>query len=418
MCDTLYKRTESGYIFGKNSDRSPNEPNLTLFYSRRKTAEKTVRCTYIEIPQVPETHAVLLVQPSWMWGAEMGINEYGVVIGNEAVFTKSRGKKQERLLGMDLIRLGLERGKSAREALEIIIALLEEYGQGGNCGFDKPFYYDNSFLIADDDEAYVLETSARDWVYRKIDDHYNISNKLSLNESYTKASKDLPNFASKNSDFLFTHFSGSKIREKSGCESLGKENFRLEDMFAALRSHHPRDVDRLYTKGSVRSVCMHKSFLGDHATGSMVVERRKDKRRIWITGASSPCLSAFKPVVFGFLEAPVFSDPEASLNYWLDREYLQRAIYAGLVGEGEYKNRLQKLEAAFLSEAESLEHAADEDFRKFVISASKEEQGFIESYREKIEFLKKNPQALPRLWRKITARLGKNVFERHLSARI
>lgn len=135
-------------------------------------------------------------------------------------------------------------------------------------------------------------------------------------------------------------------------------------------------------------------------------------------GSSSPCLSAFKPVVFGFLEAPVFSDPEASLNYWLDREYLQRAIYAGLVGEGEYKNRLQKLEAAFLSEAESLEHAADEDFRKFVISASKEEQGFIESYREKIEFLKKNPQALPRLWRKITARLGKNVFERHLSARI
>ena len=287
MCDTLYKITESGYIFGKNSDRSPNEPNLTLFYSRRKTAEKTVRCTYIEIPQVPETHAVLLVQPSWMWGAEMGINEYGVVIGNEAVFTKSRGKKQERLLGMDLIRLGLERGKSAREALEIIIALLEEYGQGGNCGFDKPFYYDNSFLIADDDEAYVLETSARDWVYRKIDDHYNISNKLSLNESYTKASKDLPNFASKNSDFLFTHFSGSKIREKSGCESLGKAKFPAgRHVLLLCGAIIPRDVDRLYTKGSVRSVCMHKSFLGDHATGS-ICGRRKDKRRIWITGASS-----------------------------------------------------------------------------------------------------------------------------------
>jgi len=29
MCDTLYKKTADGFIFGKNSDRSPNEPNLT-----------------------------------------------------------------------------------------------------------------------------------------------------------------------------------------------------------------------------------------------------------------------------------------------------------------------------------------------------------------------------------------------------
>ena len=92
MCDTLYKKTQVGYIFGKNSDRSPNEPNLTLFYPRRKTTEKMLQCTYIEIPQVPETYATLLVQPSWMWGAK-GINEYGVIIGNEAVFTKNKDKK-------------------------------------------------------------------------------------------------------------------------------------------------------------------------------------------------------------------------------------------------------------------------------------------------------------------------------------
>lgn len=39
-----------------------------------------------------------------MWGAEMGANEHGLVIGNEAVWTKIDDDKTEKLLGMDLLR--------------------------------------------------------------------------------------------------------------------------------------------------------------------------------------------------------------------------------------------------------------------------------------------------------------------------
>ena len=55
---------------------------------------------------MPHTHAVVLSKPAWMWGAEMGANELGVCIGNEAVWTKvnSANDAEEKLLGMDLVR--------------------------------------------------------------------------------------------------------------------------------------------------------------------------------------------------------------------------------------------------------------------------------------------------------------------------
>lgn len=64
----------------------------------------SVQCTYIEVDQVPQTHAVVLSRPSWLWGAEMGANEHGVCIGNEAVWTKEPVQDGEALLGMDLLR--------------------------------------------------------------------------------------------------------------------------------------------------------------------------------------------------------------------------------------------------------------------------------------------------------------------------
>jgi len=98
-CDTfvaLPSATSDGSIFfAKNSDREMNEAqNLVFIPSTCHPSEplenfhsKDVKCTYLSIPQVENTFAVLLSQPFWMWGAEMGVNEYGVCIGNEAIFT-------------------------------------------------------------------------------------------------------------------------------------------------------------------------------------------------------------------------------------------------------------------------------------------------------------------------------------------
>ena len=86
MCDTfvaLSSATADGsVIFGKNSDREPNEAQALEYHPAQQYSNgKKVRCTYIEIPQVKNTYGVLLSRPFWMWGAEIGANEKGVVIG-------------------------------------------------------------------------------------------------------------------------------------------------------------------------------------------------------------------------------------------------------------------------------------------------------------------------------------------------
>ncbi|HXZ98092.1 MAG TPA: hypothetical protein VED24_01860, partial [Candidatus Acidoferrum sp.] len=109
MCDTLAalknSTSDGSAILAKNSDREPNEGHgLFFFPGRRHEPGEKVKCTYVDVPQVEETYATLLSAPHWMFGCEMGANEYGVAIGNEAVFTKEP-ERDTGLLGMDMMRL-------------------------------------------------------------------------------------------------------------------------------------------------------------------------------------------------------------------------------------------------------------------------------------------------------------------------
>ena len=200
MCDTIValrnSTADGSVLFAKNSDRDPNEAHEVILVERQNhTKGSSVKCTYIEIPQVEETYKVLLCKPFWIWGAEMGANEFGVTIGNEALFTRIPYGKTPGLIGMDFLRLALERSKTADEALNVITALLEEYGQSGNCGFAHPMYYHNSFLICDKTDAWVLETAGKEWAAEKVKDIRSISNGITIGKSWDKASKNLVSLA-------------------------------------------------------------------------------------------------------------------------------------------------------------------------------------------------------------------------------
>ena len=130
MCDTIValgnSTADGNVLFGKNSDRHPNEAHEVIILPAAQHPEgATTKCTYIEIPQAARTNKVLLDKPFWIWGAEMGSNEHGVTIGNEAVFTRTPYDKTPGLIGMDFLRLALERCDTAEQAMHLIIELLE-----------------------------------------------------------------------------------------------------------------------------------------------------------------------------------------------------------------------------------------------------------------------------------------------------
>ena len=323
MCDTIVALSNSTadgkVLFAKNSDREPNEAHEMVIISRahHQPGEK-VKCTYIEIPQVEETYQVLLAKPFWIWGAEMGANEFGVTIGNEAVFTKDSYGKEPGLIGMDFLRLALERSKTAREALDLIIELLEKYGQSGNCGFAHKMFYHNSFLICDPDEAWVLETSAKEWAAEKVKDIRSISNALTIGAEWDLASANLVqhaidkgwcrdksqfNFARCYSEPVYTLFSDAHKRQHCTTEQLKERKGKITPamMMAVLRHHDDKDKFNWSPDKGITGadVCMRAGWgpiRGSQSAGSMVSQLDRSDSVHWLTGTSAPCTSLFKPV--------------------------------------------------------------------------------------------------------------------------
>ncbi len=191
MCDTLCAPGRSGMVFAKNSDRPPGEIQIAWPFGRRASAGCTLRTQYLSIGDTG-AHATFLSCPTWLWGAEHGVNEHGVAIGNERVSTThDAGSAKPALIGMDLVRLGLERARSAAEAIDVMTGLLEACGQGGIADAAHQEAYDSSFIVADPSHAFVLETAGADYALAPFAAGVAISNRISLGTGWTRASAGL-----------------------------------------------------------------------------------------------------------------------------------------------------------------------------------------------------------------------------------
>ena len=322
-CDSLVALSNSTadgrVLFAKNSDRDPPTECQRLIQNprQRHAAGTKLRCQYIEIDQVAETARLIGSQPYWLWGFEHGLNEHGVAIGNHTVFTKDQLSGLG-LIGMDLVRLGLERGTSAFHAVEVIAALVERHGQGGSGYVDKDWGYHNSFLIADRREAYVLETSDRRWALRRIRDVGSASNHLTIGDDWDALSPGLIEHAveqgwwsesdDRRFDFTYAYRDNSMApdvissgRHRRTCQLLASAGGQVTagTLRAGLRDHY--DSGPVFTPGAAPdderyySVCMHAAPVGT-TTASMVAQLGHDDEPLIYWGSlGSPCVAVFLP---------------------------------------------------------------------------------------------------------------------------
>lgn len=307
-------------LHAKNSDRPVGEAQGLRFYPAADHPEGAMlQCTDLVIPQVAHTYAVLGSQPYWIWGFEMGINECGVSIGNEAQGSKCPKETETGLLGMDLLRLGLERGATAREAAKVITELLAQYGQNANASqlFDRR--YENSYLLMDKYEILVLETAGREWVMKKVTDWTAISNCYSICRDYDETSANAEALARENRwlsvkepfDFAKAYTlpedrqKNSVPRWRRMCSLIAESEkpLSLQRVQEICRDHFDGQINESRFGpflGTFYSICMHaETPLGAQTVASMITYYDPLLGILCRYAVALPCCSVYLPVYFG-----------------------------------------------------------------------------------------------------------------------
>jgi hypothetical protein len=310
-------------------------------------------------------------RPAWGWGFEHGVNEHRVAIGNEKVFTTlDPNKEPPGLTGMDLVRLGLERGRTANQALEAITSLFSEHGQGGVCDQTTGESYFSSFIICDPRSAWILETSGRTWVAAPVWGTAAISNRLTLSTEWTRSSSDVPAGADWDAwrhPRAPTGHADVRLAASQACLATTNAAPSPAELAAHLRSHGTQASDPVAPlptgfapDGTGVTVCMHLRRF-QNTTSSMIAELPADPALPLRAAVApgQPCVSVFAPL-FPPHAVPAALGEEAA---WRAFAALRDRVEADSEAMSEIRAAFDPLEAQLWAEADAVaarpsEHAA------------------------------------------------------------
>jgi len=187
---------DGSVIMGHNEDMG-NLSGRLLFQPGQTYDEKEIALNYVTVPQVPKTHqywasgnskpvAEKHFDGGWIL---CGMNQFGVSMGCNTMSTREeRIPKGKGIMRYAIRQLILERSRTARDAVTLVGKLIDTYGQS-----DCPVAY----CISDRNEAWVVETTYRHWVARRISDNdFHVeANQYTIKTQWDLASENLVKYA-------------------------------------------------------------------------------------------------------------------------------------------------------------------------------------------------------------------------------
>ena len=382
MCDTfvaLKEATANGSVLlAKSADTEVNEAQHLLKLPRREYSDGAlVRVTHLVIPQPRVTYEAVIDKSFWLYGGEIGVNEHGVAVGNEAVFSKL-GSDKDGVVLIDLLRLILERCSNRHEAVDLVAHLLSTYGQGGNCELRGNSHFDGSFIVSDQDGAVIIETAGKEWATREIKGFGSISNDYTIGSDWDRSSLKIngskPHFGEMVGDAEKARCVGAVERRKMSYDYLGarKGKITVRTMADLLRFTGEGDYVPYVDEYPIR-VCMHAAPFDNRfwqATGALIADTRRDDIMAWVTATSGTDVSIFKPVFFGIDLPDLGPMPGESYSrdaYWWRHELLhRRAMSDHKALMPQIRAEFEALEDGFFQESESIRQGTQSEKKEFV----------------------------------------------------
>jgi len=368
-CDTMVALGGStrsrNTVFAKNSDRPHNEAQPLVQIPASGHSVGFSGTQFVDVPQINHTYRHIGSKPYWCAGYEHGFNEHQVVIGNEALPSLLPEVSEPKLIGMEILRLGLERSKSAEKAVDVITGLVSEFGQGKFANNAGVRTYDNIFLIADPISAYVVECVGHDWAVKQVDSVTSISNVGQIGKDADHVSPGAKSQATRlglfemgfGESFAFNNAFADPANSSSGlarqCRSdammsNGAGKLDVRSMMQVLTDHsdgvNPNETQVVDVAGNV-SICLHRTT-GDSmgaSTASLVADLCATDERlpVYWTGLYSPCMTVFLP---NFIEGElpislgIGGESESSDSPWWD---FYRLTHHGLQAGAEVRSEIR-----------------------------------------------------------------------------
>lgn len=384
---------DGSVLLSHNEDMGSGESGKLWFQPRKTHAPgETLYTSYVTIPQVPITYAywghgnsdqIALedydgsILDGMCDGSILdGMNEFGVSVGCNA--QKSREElipKGEGILRYGVRQIIMERARSAREAVELIGWLVDTYGSSGMVG---------AYLLGDPYEAWLVETTPRHWVARRIPDDgfHALANQYTIETEWDLASDDLIDYAvargwydpasKKLFNFKYVYGDGldaasNVVRELHSRAMLAPKvgSITKEDLMEVTRTHYEETSDYYYPphdRSVRRPICTH------NCQAALVWQLRRDVPLefggavMWYA-PSTACTSAFVPIYISSTRIPekylIAGKEYDPVSAWWAFDMLQRLVdkrYAAL--HPEVRKRLDEFEQKEFAETVQLEQEA------------------------------------------------------------